>query len=79
MKITVPEALIDKVTGLRRATLLKKETLAQVFSCEFCKISKNTLFTEHLCSTACVYKEERKHGHFLITDAKAAVIRCFLQ
>ena len=48
MKITVPEALIDKVTGLRRATLLKKETLAQVFSCEFCEISKNTLFTEHL-------------------------------
>ena len=30
------------------ATLLKKETLAQVFSCEFCEISKNTFFTEHL-------------------------------
>ena len=27
--------------GLRPATLFKKETLAQVFSCEFCKISKN--------------------------------------
>ena len=27
---------------------IKKETLVQVFSCEFCKISKNTLFTEHL-------------------------------
>ena len=26
------------------ATLLKKETLAQVFSCEFCEISKNTFF-----------------------------------
>ena len=24
--------------------LIKKETLAQLFSCEFCKISKNTLF-----------------------------------
>ena len=24
------------------ATLLKKEALAQVFSCEFCEISKNT-------------------------------------
>ena len=33
---------------LRPATLLKKETLAQVFSCEFCKISKNIFFTEHL-------------------------------
>ena len=26
----------------------KKETLAQVSSCEFCEISKNTIFTEHL-------------------------------
>ena len=26
----------------------KKETLAQVFSCQFCEISKNTFFTEHL-------------------------------
>ena len=25
---------------------IKKETLAQVFSCEFCEISKNTFFTE---------------------------------
>ena len=31
---------------------IKKETLAQVFSCEFCKISKNTFFTEHLLATA---------------------------
>ena len=28
--------------------LLKKETLVQLFSCEFCEISKNTFFTEHL-------------------------------
>ena len=27
-------------------------TLAQVFSCEFCKISKNTFFIEHLRATA---------------------------
>ena len=31
---------------------VKKETLAQVFSCEFCEISKNTVFTEHLWATA---------------------------
>ena len=30
--------------GLRPATLFKKETLAQVFSCEFCEISKNISF-----------------------------------
>ena len=34
------------------ATLLKKETLAQVFSWEFCVISKNTFFTEHIRMTA---------------------------
>ena len=34
----------NKVAGLRPATSLKKETLAQVFSCEFCEISKNTFF-----------------------------------
>ena len=27
---------------------IKKETLAQVFSCEVCEISKNICFTEHL-------------------------------
>ena len=32
---------IKGVSGLSPATLLKKETLAQVFSYEFCQISKN--------------------------------------
>ena len=31
---------------------IKKETLAQIFSYEFCEISKNTYFTEHLWATA---------------------------
>ena len=31
----------NKVAGLRPSTLLKRR-LAQVFSCEFCEISKNT-------------------------------------
>ena len=31
---------------------IKKETLAQVFFCEFCEISKNTFFIEHLRNTA---------------------------
>ena len=33
---------------------IKKEIPAQVFSCEFCEISKNTFFTEHLWTTASV-------------------------
>ena len=34
----------NKVAGLRPATFIKKETMAQVFSYEFCEISKNTFF-----------------------------------
>ena len=33
---------------------IKKESLAQVFSCKFCEISKITFFTEHLWATASV-------------------------
>ena len=35
-------------TCARVSFLIKLQTLAQVFSCEFCEISKNTFFTEHL-------------------------------
>ena len=31
---------------------IKRETQAQVFSCEFCEISKNIFLTEHLRATA---------------------------
>ena len=45
--------LFNKVAGLRPATLLiNDETLVQVFSCEFCEMFKNTIFTEHLWATA---------------------------
>ena len=37
---------------------IKKETLAQVFSCEFCEISRNTFFTEHLWTTG--FEESHK-------------------
>ena len=36
---------------------IKKETLAQVFSCEFFEISKNKFFIEHLWMTAFYYIE----------------------
>ena len=38
----------NKVAG----NFIKKETLTQVFSCEFFKISKNTFYTEHLWANA---------------------------
>ena len=31
-----------------------KTPLAEVFSCEFCEISKNTFFTEHLRTAAAI-------------------------
>ena len=36
---------------------IKKETLAKGFSCEFCKISKNSFFTEHLWMTASILQQ----------------------
>ena len=42
----------NKVAGTQAGNFIKKETLEQVFSHEFCKISMNTFFTEHLRATA---------------------------
>ena len=46
---------LEKFTGkhlcFNACNFIKKEAMAQVFSCEFCQISKNTFFTEHLCAT----------------------------
>ena len=48
----MPGSLFNKVAGLRLAILLKK-TLAQVFSCEFCKISKNTfIYRTHVIAAS---------------------------
>ena len=47
----------------------KEETLAQVFSCEFCKIFKNTSLTEHLGMTASGFnralKTNSRSAHFV--------------
>ena len=40
--------------------IIKKETLAQVFSCEFCYIYKSSSFTEHLWATASAQKDPDK-------------------
>ena len=42
----------NKVAGLN---FIKKETLAQVFSCEFCEVFKSTFFTKNLWTTASVF------------------------
>ena len=43
---------LARVTGKHLCLNLEsRETLAQVFSCEICEISKNIFFTEHLWTT----------------------------
>ena len=46
------QSLIYNIVAGLACNFIKKETLAQVFSCEFCEISKNTFFTEHFRATA---------------------------
>ena len=41
--------------------LIKKETLVQVLSCEFCEISKNTFFTEQNTSGRLLLKRAELH------------------
>ena len=48
----------DKVADV--CNFIKKDTPAEVFFCEFCKISKNTFFTEHLWTTASVLLFKRR-------------------
>ena len=47
-------------TRPQTSNFIKKETLTQVFSCEFCQISKNTFFTEHLRATSSMLLEGRR-------------------
>ena len=42
---------VKKGAILNLANFIKKYSLAQMFSCEFWEISKNTLFIEHLQTT----------------------------
>ena len=53
--------------------LIKKETLAQVFSCEFCEISKNTFFTDRLWTSAS-NKVAKKKIHFLLQLKEKSVV-----
>ena len=44
-------SLFNKVQATN-LQLYQKEDLAQVFSCEFCEVSDNNFFIEHLLATA---------------------------
>ena len=49
-----------KSTGkhLYQSLFFKKETLAQVFFCEFCEIPKNNFFTEQIWTNASMMIEK---------------------
>ena len=53
-KKTCPRVFFNKVAGLRLVTLFKKRPWHRCFFCEFCEISKNIFFTEHLLAAACL-------------------------
>ena len=48
-----------------RKRVLRNFAKAQVFSCEFCEISKNTLFTEHVRATASLVRKRKIFSHLL--------------
>ena len=61
-KACVRDSILVKLHSLG----CKKETLAQVFSCEFSKISKNIFFTEHLRTAASAFSfSEAANGSVL--------------
>ena len=66
-KTPVPESFF--LIEMQACNFFKKETLAQVLSYEFCKISNNTLFIEPLWATAFCYHHsisERQHALVLL-------------
>ena len=51
-------------------SLFKKETLLEVFSCEFCEIFKNTVFTEHIGAiTSAISNHSNKTIVFLLLNS----------
>ena len=54
------EQLLSEYCHFGACNFIIKETLTQVFSYEFCHISKNTFFTEHLRTTAPIHCDIHK-------------------
>ena len=57
----------NNVAGLN---FIKKEALAQVFSCEFCEIFKNTFFTEHFWATVSVSIQDSDYSNVFLIYGK---------
>ena len=65
---------------LPACNFIKKETLAQVFSCEFYEIFKNALFTEHLWATASDFfiSASNNYDDTYAQSAKSVCTVCFI-
>ena len=61
------------------SNFIKKETLAQVFSCGFCEISKYTFFTGHLPANASDHSNNKAQPEFIkAKNSRVKVIFMFL-
>ena len=56
---------------------IKKDTLAQVHSWEFCEISKKNFSIEHLRTTASVFNNQGHFIHILLTLFQCRIISWF--
>ena len=57
---------LTKILDDTACNVIKRETLAQVFFCEFCEVFKNTIFTEHLLKTASEFTYESVYKIYII-------------
>ena len=56
-KCSIKKVLLKSLLDSQACNFIKKETLTQVFSCEFCEISKSTFFQRTPLVTASVNSE----------------------
>ena len=56
--------------GIKFQAILLKKRLAQVFSCEFCEISKNTIFYRTLPVAVSVVRRNTKHKKMKTRESK---------
>ena len=59
------------------SSFIKKEALTKVFSCEFCDIFKNTLFTEHFWVTASGYLTRFWFHFWSVQSSKSQSLQVF--
>ena len=62
--------VLEPLCGLSSLQFYQKETSTPMFSCEYCKIFKNTYFEEHLQTTASCFMKKNRHSWRLNNSSK---------